>query len=422
MIKNQYIIVVEGFKTSLLSGLERLSTEHPRYKDTVFVVLTTNKQIKVTDKQVITEHSDFSDSDIKRIISKYYQGIVGVLCRGDKYVQYLRKIRPFLPPEVPVASSKSLEVTTNKRMMRTSFRAKYPEITPNFVKVNDAGKKTINYIVDQLTFPVIIKPASLAASVLITKCENVKSLKYNLSGTFSKIKDVYVNEGRNENPEIIVEEFLQGDFYSIDGYIMQDGSVILAPTVGYMPAESMGIDDFFLYKRWLPVNLSNSDQVSAKETVEKAVVATGIVASTVHAELVRTNDGWKVIEIGPRIGRFRDIMYKAAYGIDHGYNDLLLHLGITPSIDFAYNKPVVAYSIYPHTEGKLLKINGLDKFTDFEDCIIYSKINNHLIGTRVLHAKNGGHALAEVILTHENNNRMKQAIDWFEKEVKAEVV
>lgn len=419
MNKKQYIIVVEGFKDSLLGGLERLKKEHPSFSSAVYVHLTAKSQPASHHEEVIRESTDFSDDSLRSIMKKYQDDTVGVLCRGDVYVQYLRKLLPYLSDTIPVASDSALEIATNKRLMRESFLRRAPEITPNFVKVSGSDATVLETIIRELDFPVIIKPASLASSILIQKCVDELELKNHLQETLAKIQSIYVQEGRTEAPEVIVEEFLVGDFYSIDSYVMKSGEVYHNPIVAYLPAESMDINDFFLYKRWLPATVSDDDEREAQMTVEKAIAAAGLLASGVHAELIKTSKGWRVIEIGPRIGRFRNLMYQSACGIDHGYNDMLVHLDIVPDVTPKFQGGAIAYSIYPEKEGLLEQITGLDAMMDYEKYIVYKNVNQDAIGTYVKHAKNGGHALAEVIFASKDAKELEGVIHYFEEHVKA---
>ena len=416
----RYIVVIEGMKTSLTETLNRLKNDHPDYEDVKFLLLSqAAHSLQDLGNDVTVLQTDYSAESLKNIFEDAAVSVIAVLCRGDKYVQYLRKVLPYLPQTVRVASSKSLEITTNKRMMRQAFEQYAPEITPGYLKVTDAEEETLQSVSARLKYPVIVKPASLASSLMIQRCNDEESLRTVLSEVFSKLEAIYSAEGRAEPAEVIVEEFLVGSFYSIDAYSMQSGDVYYTPIIEYLPAESMGINDFFLYKRWTDTRLSRSEVLAAQATVRKSIEAVGLEHSSVHAELVRTKDGWKIIEIGPRIGRFRNIMYKSAFGIDHGYNDLLIHLGIKPLLTMS-NKTlnyVAAYSIYPTKEGILKEIHGLDMIEKNIPTLNYLNISNSKTGEYVRFARNGGHALAEIVFSCETKAEYDIACKWFDENV-----
>lgn len=417
----KYIVVVEGFKDSLVKSLQRLRKEQPVYADAKFL-LVSSKNRSIIPGVLDVEKTDYTDRDLERIFKNYSQAIVGVVCRGDAYIQYLRKIRKYLPETVPVASGASLETSTNKRMMREAFQMYAPHITPRFLKVKDTSVSTIETVIEQVGFPLIIKPASLASSILIRKCNEISELSRYLRETMNSIASIYQQEGRSEEPELIVEEFLEGDFYSVDAYVMPDNMVHLTPLVGYLPADSLGIDDFFLYKRWTPVELTNHQLIDAQFVAEQAISALGLSASSAHIEMVLTKKGWRIIEVGPRIGRFRNLMYRHSFNIDHEYNDLLIHLGMSPDTNYDNKYLSVAYSIYPASEGILKAIHGLDVLCEYSDVVVYENVNRENIGKHVFHAKNGGHALAEVVVGGSDVGRVSSACESIESKLRVEVV
>ena len=421
-IGTRYIIVVGGYKESLFETLSKLKQDYSEYQDAKFLVLTTNVDGVDSTDDLIVEQTDFSDESLHEIMGRYGKDAIAVLCRGDKYVQYLRKLLPFLPDGVRVSSEESLEIATNKRLMRQYFREAYPEISPAYVSIADASAETIERIGSVVGYPAIIKPASLASSILIQRVDSREELEQALPATLEQVASVYAREGRSEQPEIIVEEFLEGDFYSVDSYVLESGDVEHLPPVGYLPAASMGIDDFFLYKRWLPVDISEDDIREARSVVERAIAAMGLTWSSTHSELIKTARGWRVIEVGPRIGRFRNTMYAAACGVDHGYNDLLVHLGKRPDVSIPKHEQATAYSIYPTTEGILQSIQGLDVLESMEPAIAYQMIDESKVGQPVHFAKNGGHALLEVVLHAQTADEMSVLSEAFESKVKAEVV
>lgn len=361
-----------------------------------------------------------TDQEVASALQPFKAHIRAVVCRGDKNIQYLRQVIPHLPKEVLVATPQALEIATDKRLMREAFMRHAPEITPQFVQVHDASDATISKVESHLQYPVIVKPANLASSLLIESCTNRAELAKTLQRVFATISQTYKQQGRAISPQVIVEEFMEGDFYSVDSYVMRPGEFYHCPVVGYVPAKTMGIDDFFLYKRFLPSGLSEPEAANAQKTVEKALTAIGLTHSSAHVELVLTKNGWKIIEIGPRLGRFRHIMYREAYDIDHSLNDLLIHLGQQPVIPQTLLQLCTAYSIYPYAEGSLQEITDVDKVQQSPNTVfmrIFAKK-----GDRCVHAKNGGTALAEFVIAGKDEAAFKELTAFVEQRVKAVVV
>lgn len=415
----RYILVINYAPESLLRLFGELRQKGTAYRDMDLLILTP----KVDDYTDLGENieiieCDFGDElSIQNALTPYRDMICAVLCRGDKYIQDLRRVIPYLSKTVLVSTPESLASATNKRLMRADFMQHFPDITPHFTEVHDSSTHTIQYIEDTLDYPVIVKPASLASSLLIQSCRDRSQLQAALTMVFTEIANIYRREDRRDAPQVIVEEFLEGDFYSIDAYVMQPGEVYFCPPVEYIPANKLGIDDFFLYKRFVPVALSEEETKQANEATARAIAAVGLSHTSVHVELVNTANGWKIIELGPRLGRFRTAMYRYGYGIDHSYNDLLIHMGKKPHVSNTLKQHCAAYSIYPRQEGTLKEISGIAKIQQHpltRYCVVAAQP-----GDMCRFAKNGGHALAEFVVASKNRAEFEAVQAFIEAHVEA---
>lgn len=410
------IVIVEDYKNSLSIQLDRLKREHVRFSQ-LRVYLVTSKPGEYAHLDTLSiVATDYSDDSLESAFEVIGSDVRTVICRQDKNIQYLIRIIPYLASDAFVSSPESLAAATSKRIMREQFARHCPEISPQFIKVHDADMEPP----PDIHFPVIVKPASLASSLLIQKCEDSTALKDTLRQTLAVIKEVHTAEGRHEPPEVIVEEYMEGDFYSIDSYAL-DGAYFHTPLVSYVPAQSIGVDDFCLYRRTTPTTLEEYKQLQARITAEKAMQALCFRYTTAHIEMILTKDGWKIIEVGPRVGRFRELMYRASYGIEHGYNDLLVHCGLAPILDERSQKFTAAYSIYPSEEGVLEEITHHQDVASYMNDIRYERLDESKLRQPVAFAKNGGHALYEVVFTSENAEQFSKECEWFETYVHTRV-
>jgi hypothetical protein len=318
---------------------------------------------------------------------------------------------------VLAATPESLEIATNKRLMREAFLKHFPEISPKFVRVYNAERATIQAVENAIQYPVILKPANLASSLLIQSCYSGRELKTALTKVFNDIKAIYQREGRRTEPQVIVEEYLEGDFYSIDAYAMAPGQFYYCPPVGYIPAKHLGIDDFFLYKRFIPTKLTPKEIAEVNQTVAKALTAVGLTHSSAHVELVLTSRGWRVIELGPRLGRFRQLMYGASYDFSNYMNDVLIHLGHKPRISDTLLQYSAGYLIYPEKEGTLRELAGLAKL-EADPATQFLRVFARP-GDRCLFSKHGGRAVAEFVIAHKDPAVFQKTVSFVENHVKA---
>lgn len=208
---------------------------------------------------------------------------------------------------------------------------------------------------------MIVKPAGLAGSVMVTKVENEHELKTCLDDSFAQIKQIYhIVRGRGR-PSLIVEEFIEGDMYTIDGYVSAEGQVWILPPLAARTAYTLGGVGFYEREADSFLSISNQEIIRAQAAAMKAAYALGLRSCAIHVELFHTKSGWKIIELGARIGGQRYDIYKAAYGIDHAYNELLVKVGLEPDMPTAPVAYAASFNICAEQHGTLQSLNGIEE-------------------------------------------------------------
>lgn len=420
------VIAINKLNSSVAMSLRKMKDEHP----SISVVVLRDIGVKPQDRSHIeldelpvseVETDFFDEARLSADLTPFRHVLLGVVSRSESSIQYLAKLSDMCRDwGLVLPTRESLEIATDKQRMRQRFMHHASEITPAFVRVLDDSDATMQRIAQAVGYPLIIKPANLASSLLVQKCDTPEQAQRAISGALKAIAKLYSESGRYEEPVLIVEQMLEGDLYSVDAYVAGDGEVSYCPAVEYVTGQSIGIDDFFLYRRSVPTLLSGTDWDACKQTVKQGIRAIGLVATTAHAELCKTKDGWKIIEIGPRVGRYRIEMYREAYGIEHSDNDVKVRLGMTPEVSEPAKAFCSAYSIYPPQEGVLQKIDNFESIGELKSAVYVRRFAED--GLYVRHAKNGGHALVEVILAHQHRTQFEQDCAWFENNVKAVVI
>lgn len=362
----------------------------------------------------------FTANRLQRDIEAFRDKTIGVISRGESSIQYLAKLSDACRDwGLALPTSVSLEIATDKQRMREAFADHCPEVTPHHTRVQDDSIESIDVVEEKVGYPVIVKPANLASSLLIQRCDTAEQLQAALTKAFIAIETLYQESDRHEEPALIVEQMLEGELYSVDTYIANDGAMWHCPPVAYVTGQSIGIDDFFLYRRSAPVSLELVDWLACRRAVEQGIAAIGLRATTAHVELCKTKDGWKIIEIGPRVGRYRIEMYRDVYGIAHSDNDVRVRLGQEPEVIAEAHASCAVYSIYSAAEGILERIERFDAVHELPSLVYVRRLIED--GLEVRHAKNGGHALAEVILSHADVEQFRRDCAWFEAKVRAVV-
>jgi biotin carboxylase len=336
-----------------------------------------------------------SGVSIARALKPHKEHIIAITCRGEGNINAFSKVIPHLP-YLRTPTSESLLWATDKIAMREWISLHSPHLAPRHMVIHHGGKKVLDEIEGKVGFPVILKPANLAASLLVAICYHREELQTTLSRTLRKIRVAYKRDGRMEEPRILVEQFMEGEMYTIDSYVSSRGNVHHCPVVSVKTGKAIGFDDFFGYQQITPSSLGKDDIADAKKAVHDTIHALGLRNTTTHTELIKTSEGWKIIEIGPRIGGFRKFMYEHSYGINHALNDIAIRMGNKPSIPRTVKGYSVALKFFAKNEGYLSQLRGVQKIrslASFKDIAI-----NRKIGDQCLYAKHGGRSVVNLLM------------------------
>jgi len=388
----------------------------------VGVLRNTKRRISKSDKKYLKEFADLeirADFDkpakLIKLLRPYEENILAVTARaGEENVTDMAKIVAYLP-YLRTPSKDSLLWATDKLTMRRRLRAYDKKISPKYTVASDFKKSTLDKIKSKVGFPLILKPADLTASLLVTMCFHEEELRNALSKTFRKIRQVYKENKRQIEPTVLVEQFMEGSMYSIDGYVGSRGSTYWCPMVHVKTGRDIGFEDFFGYQQITPTTLKK-DSINQAETVaKKAVRALGLRSTAVHIELMRTEEGWKVIEIGPRIGGFRNKMYKQSYGFDHGLNDILIRIPEPPKIRKSIKGYSATLKLFAKKEGILKKLKGIRRIKKLNSVVKVSVKKK--IGDKCKFAKHGGKSVMNIYLFNKNRSDLLADIRRIEQTV-----
>jgi biotin carboxylase len=371
------------------------------------------------DNKAVVIYADFSSTQkLQKALAPYKERFLAVTCRAEKNIPLFKKVIPHVP-YINTPSELSLDWTTDKVKMRQLLRNYDKSISPKFTVVHDANKETLDRIERTVGFPLMIKPSGLAASLLVTICYHREELESNLKNTVRKINRIYKERKGRGEPQILVEEFMEGVMYSIDAYVNQRGVIYYTPLVHVKTGRAVGYEDFFGYMRITPVTLKAHKIEDAKHAAEKAIEAVGMRSTTCHIELMKTEDGWKVIELGPRVGGFRHEMYELSYGIDHSLNDILIRIPKKPIIAKKAKGYTSVMQFYARKKGKLTSIDGIikvRKLESFKRIDVIKKVDDICD-----FARNGDSPVFTIVLFNQNRSRLLADVRRLEQAIKINV-
>ncbi|WP_281659053.1 ATP-grasp domain-containing protein [Halobacillus sp. Cin3] len=157
---------------------------------------------------------------------------------------------------------------------------------------------------------------------------------------------------------LLLEEYVEGPQYLIE-IIVEHGTVQLAAVIEQIISKEAR---FIITGYLMPAPLSDSSTEELQTTIENIVHHLGLTHGTCHAEMRKTDSGWKLIEINPRISgsAVNQLIYEST-GISLVKETLKLNLG--DRIDCIPKKQLSAYAhfITIQGRGKLIKVTGKQK-------------------------------------------------------------
>lgn len=186
---------------------------------------------------------------------------------------------------LPANSEYCIVVSSNKYAMRKAFQENNVSV-PLFFEMGESDSLDI---LEDINYPIIVKPTDRSGSRGITKLDSPEGLE-------NVIKQSIDYSFENK---AIVEEYIEGNEYSMECISFRGNHAMLAVTKKY----TTGAPHFIETGHMEPSDLSESTIEKAKEEIFKALDALDIKIGASHSEFKVDKEGSvKIIEIGSRMG------------------------------------------------------------------------------------------------------------------------
>lgn len=418
--KNKNIIVyVMGTRQAVLDDLRDYAKEHGKHYR---IMNLRDSRLKKPDKNPdydLVVECDFSKPwKVAEALLPYQSELLAITCRYEQHISRFAQVLPHVP-YLRTTSTESLAWATDKYEMRKRLRLFDPKNTPRFTWVKDNTIKERKRVIDKVQFPMIVKPASLAASLFVTICYHEDELEKALRNLFRKLKTAYDKDGRKEIPKIIAEEYMEGDLYSIDSYIDSRGNIYHCPLVRQKTARDIGHDDFYNYLQITPAALKKTTVERAESVADTAIHALGLRSTTAHTELMKVDDDWKVVEVGARPGGARDVLHKLSCDINHNMNDAAIRIPRKPIIPKKCKGYAAYMKYFADKEGMIVETKGIKKLESLDSFHTISVMKK--VGDRSVFARNGGRAVFTLFLYNSDRSKLLADIRRIEQTVKVTV-
>lgn len=229
--------------------------------------------------------------------------------------------------------------------------------------------KSIDDIVDKIVYPLIIKPTDNSGSRGVVLVHNKEELYDAISYS--------IEESREGN--VILEEYMVGPEVSVEVIVLDGEPHILQIT----DKLTTGAPHFVEMGHSQPSRLSEEIQNEIRILASKACKAVGIVNGPAHAEIIVTENGPKMVEIGARMGgdSITTHLVPLSTGVDMTKATIQIACGQTPDIDKKINK-ASAIRFFNVSEGEIISISGVEEAKKIPGVkeIIFTKKVGDIVG------------------------------------------
>lgn len=283
---------------------------------------------------------------------------------------------------------------TNKVAMRECLNKNNVPI-PKFFKVRDYMEYM--KVLNEFKREIIVKPSDNSGSrgVVLLKDLNNKE----------EIRSAFEYSMENSRSgEVVVEEYMKGFEVSVESVSINGEIHVISIT----DKLTTGSPNFVEMGHSQPSQLPNDIKDNIKNLAIEAIRAIGIDNGPSHTEIIITEEGPKIVEIGARLGgdNITSHLVPLSTGIDLVQVCIQIAMGIEPNLKHKFLKgSAIRYFDYS-TEGRIKSINGLEEVKSIKGVkqVEFTK----KIGDRVNKVMNSADRVGFII---SQSNNVKDAVE-----------
>lgn len=370
-----------GYLTVLFTNNEKQLKQRKEYTEIHKMIFLDTSNLEQMRLEI--QNLKLTGLEIKTIVSfiDSYVHIASILC--DEFCQNY-------------TSSKAIEIMedkekTRKLLIDQPYSPKFYTLKPN---------RLFSYINE---FPLVLKSPKSTGSKDVLLATNKIQLK-------NHIKNL---QKKNSDESIIIEEFIEGQQYLVEVLIYRKQINI----IGIIEQEITKGRRYIITGYGVLAEVPPDIQSGIEEVVYSIVQKFDIENGALHLELRLTENGWKLIEINPRIsGGAMNSMIHAAFGYSLVEETLKLYLGEKPNVEPRYKKFVYTKYVVVSRKGILEKVTGKGRAQNSTGVVeVYVKPKR---GTLLTPPLSMGHRYAYVIAVGNTLLEAKNNANTAAKEIK----
>ncbi|MEX3816274.1 ATP-grasp domain-containing protein [Paraburkholderia sp. BR13439] len=226
-------------------------------------------------------------------------------------------------------------------------------------------------------FPAVVKPVDGCGSLLVRRVDSLAQLHATIDSVAHRsVPDM----GREVGQAMMLEQYLDGPEYSVEGYVGPLGPRMLAIT-----EKILGPEPYFVEMgHVVDATLDDRDRARLSAYVETVAREIGLTLGVFHAEVRMTRDGPTLIEIAARLGGDRIYrLVELAKSISLPEVMLRSYLGEwDPAPGYRHGRSTRVSGVRflaPEAAGPFVGVSGLDNVRaqpGFQEAEIYPRIGD----------------------------------------------
>ncbi len=246
---------------------------------------------------------------------------------------------------LPGISVKTAIKATDKGEMIKAFEAKGVEHPWYYIALD---KNAFENVKDMVVYPCIMKPTDNAGSRGVVLAHSLEELESEYSYTV----------GESHKGSVIIEEYMVGHEVSVEVMTIEGEPHVLQVT----DKITTGAPHFVEMGHTQPSRLGDENVATIKDLAERAVKAVGIQSGPAHVEIMLTEDGPKMVELGARMGGdcITTHLVPLSTGIDMVRSTIEIACGQETDIAPKFERGA-AIRYFKTEEGTIKNISGVEK-------------------------------------------------------------
>lgn len=277
------------------SGLELLSTAHKMGLRTFVLTADRDERIipaeykKYIFKSIKVDTNDLSELSNAALRLHRDYNISAVIPGFEIFVAHASYLAKLL--NVPGVSPETGQALRNKKLMRECLETSGVRI-PRYAVIDSPNK--LNEIDKNIGFPCVIKPIDQSGSMHVSKITHFEELA---KAYHNMCQDPWTEMGKGIGTIALVEEYVDGEEFSVEGFVCQNHVEIISITKKFLGPEPYFVEMAHIVQADVCCETKNNISSYIKEVITALKFNVGVY----HCEIRLNNEKPILMEIAGRL-------------------------------------------------------------------------------------------------------------------------